>query len=322
MSSKDNIQEVMLRYLNGESSAAETEQLHQWLKESAANQSEFEMVGKLWTDSGVAAVRSFDTEKAWQKLHVQLETGKAKLVPLFSWKKAVAIAAAVVLLAGAFYFYSQPAQIEWKETVARDANKDLQLPDGSFITLRKGSRLSVPENFGKDGRQVRLEGEAFFQVRHDDRSSFSITTGRSFVRDIGTSFLVQSIDSLEQVTVMEGKVSFAARGNKEKTLELEAGQSAVLKNEQPERRMVASSNLLAWKTRVLLFDNTPLSQVAEDLRHYYAVTVHLPAALSPIGVTAQFKNESLTQVVEELHLFTGLNFRLEGNALFISKEKH
>lgn len=319
MSSNSNIQEIVLRQLNGEASLEEAKVLQQWLKESAANQNEFDMLTKLWMDSDAAALRSFDTEAAWQKVNARITENSPKVVSMFPWKKALAVAASVVLVVGAFYIYNQSLKIYWQETIAQTSHKNLKLPDGSIVTLRKGSKLLLPDNFGKSSRQVKLKGEAYFQVNHDDQNPFSVSTDKSFIQDIGTSFLVQSNDSIEQVTVMEGKVSFASNIKNGKEIILEAGEAAILKDQKPEKKIEQSSNLLAWKTSSLVFDNTPLIQVVNDLKSYYGITFSLPSDLYSIRVTAQFKEQPLGKVIEELHLFTGLNIRTEGNKLVIAK---
>ena len=314
--------EIIIRHLNDEASAVEQEELQQWLKEDPAHQSEFENLRLLWNDSAIATLHPFNTENAWQKVSPQiLVANKSKVVPMFSWKKAIAIAASVLIIVSVIYFYNNTSKTEWKDTIALDSNKYIQLSDGTAITLRKGSKLSIPDNYGKDSREVRLKGEAYFQVQHDEKNPFYLTTGKSLIRDIGTAFLVESNDSIEQVMVTEGKVSFSGKTDNVKELIVKAGEAAILKEQKPELKIMESKNTLAWKTNVLVFDNTDLHLVAEDLKDYYDVDVQLSEDLqaSKILVTAQFRNESLENVIEELHLFTGLNFSRQDHTVFVSK---
>ena len=322
MSSKENLLEIIIRDLNGEASSEEQEELQQWLQEDTAHQSEFENLRMLWNDSAAAALHSFNTENAWQKISDQiLPANKSKVVSMFAWKKAIAIAASVLIIVGIFYFYNKTSKIEWKDIMAEVSNKSIQLTDGTVITLRKGSKLSIPDNYGKNSRKVQLKGEAFVEVKHDENNPFYLTTGKSMIRDIGTAFLVESNDSTEQVMVTEGKISFSGKADKAKQLIVEAGEAAILKDQKPELKMLESKNALAWKSNVLVFDNTDLHVVAEDLKDYYNVDVQLSEDLkaSRILVTAQFKSESLENVINELHLFTSLNFRIQDHTLFISK---
>lgn len=322
MSSKENILEIIIRHLNDEASVVEQEELQQWLQEDTAHQSEFENFRMLWSDSSAASLHSFDTENAWQKVNAQISpVNKSKVVSIFAWKKTIAVAASVLIMVGIFYFYNKTSKTEWQDIVAKISNKTIQLSDGTAITLRKGSSLSIPDNYGKGSRKIGLQGEAYFQVQHDEKNPFYLTTGKSLIRDIGTAFLVESNDSTEQVMVTEGKVSFSGKADKVKEIILKAGEAAILKEQKPELKIVESKNALAWKTNVLVFDNTDLHMVADDLKDYYNVDVQLSEDLqaSRILVTAQFRNESLEKVIEELHLFTGLSFHRQDHLVFISK---
>src|SRR5487761_2361460 len=111
MSSKENILEIIIRDLNGEASSEEQEELQQWLQEDTAHQSEFENLRMLWNDSAAAALHSFNTENAWQKISDQiLPANKSKVVSMFAWKKAIAIAASVLIIVGIFYFYNKTSK--------------------------------------------------------------------------------------------------------------------------------------------------------------------------------------------------------------------
>jgi ferric-dicitrate binding protein FerR (iron transport regulator) len=277
------------------------------------------MTKRLWADTEEAALIPVDTDKAWQNVSSKTIEKQAKIVSLFPWRKALAIAASVILILSVLYYFNRPSDIEWNVTLAENSNTKIQLTDSSVITLRKGSRLSVPENYGKQIREVRLEGEAYFEIKHDTEKPFSITTSKSIIKDIGTSFLVQSTGSLEQVTVLEGVVSFAGKKKNKTPLVLKAGESAVLKNENIQKEKADTINLLSWRSNILVFHNTPLSQVVKDLKNYYLINVALPDSMDSVQITAEFKNESLAQVIKELRLLTSLQLQMKENTLFISK---
>ena len=319
MTENNDIQEILLRYLNGESTDEEAKILHDWINKSKDNKESFEFTSRLWADSAEGVLLPVDTEKAWQTVRSQTIGNQPKVVSMFSWKKALAIAASVVLIVGIFYYYNQSAKTVWKDTLAIEDNKKVQLPDGTTIIMRKGSKLSLPDNYGREKREVKLDGEAYFEVIHNAANPFAAITTRSIVQDIGTSFLLQSTDSLEQVTVLEGEVSFTGIIKNENNLILKAGESAVLSNEVPQKKIINTTNLLSWNSGLLVFNNTPLWQAIKDIGDYYRVGFALPDSLGAVQITAEFRNESLQQVLKELQLFTGLKFEMTGNKIVISK---
>lgn len=319
MSGNDHIQEIILRYLSDESTAEEARELRQWISESKANEDEFIAIKNLWTISADAAMIPVDIDKAWESVSAKISNNYTPVVTLFPWKKALTIAASVILIAGIYYYYLLPSGNTWEITLAEHNNKLLQLTDGTIISMRKGSKISIPANYGSAAREVKLEGEAFFDIKHDEQHPFSIITPRSIIKDIGTSVLVQNSDSIDRVTVLEGEISFA--GKKENNLQvlLKTGESAVLKNEAPQKEKVDTTNLLSWKSGNLIFYNTALAQVARDLGDYYQTDVVIEEGLGSIPITAEFKKEPLEQVITELHLLTGLKVEMKGKIIFFSK---
>lgn len=321
MSSNSNIQEIISRHLNGEASVEEAERLQQWLNEDPSHGKEYDTLARVWNDSAGAALRRYDTKTAWQTISARISAPKTKVVQMFPWKRSAVAAVFVLFVAGAIYFYSDPSKAAWKEVAAMDNHKTLKLADGSQITLRKGSKLRIPDKFAKNFRHIELSGEAYFEVTHDDSNPFNLTTAKSSIRDLGTAFLVVSNDSVEQVVVTEGKVSFSGKNDKKKALVLGAGEAAVLKARGPERNFRETANILSWKTKVIAFNNTPLRQVATDLKDYFNVNVVLSPELNAeeILITAEFTGEPLEKVIEELQMLSALSFQKRANTVYVSK---
>jgi ferric-dicitrate binding protein FerR (iron transport regulator) len=141
------------------------------------------------------------------------------LTPVVSlkWhKRPFVIAAAAVLLACAVVTpvilnRLKPAVAELTAEVMRTGEKQVKkilLPDSTLIWLNANSSLVVEAGFGEHNRQVRLEGEAFFEVGKDAAHPFMISTGEVHVKVLGTSFNIQSYDNLSElkVEVSSGKV--------------------------------------------------------------------------------------------------------------------
>lgn len=138
------------------------------------------------------------------------------VVSLKWYKRPFVIAAAAVLLACAVVTpvilnRLKPAVAELTAEVMRTGEKQVKkilLPDSTLIWLNANSSLMVEAGFGEHNRQVRLEGEAFFEVGKDAAHPFMISTGEVHVKVLGTSFNIQSYDNLSElkVEVSSGKV--------------------------------------------------------------------------------------------------------------------
>lgn len=90
----------------------------------------------------------------------------------------------------------------------------ITLADGTGIVLGPATRLWFPEHFGAE-REVRLEGEAVFDVATDSVRSFRVLTDAAVTRVLGTRFGVRAYpeDEYVEVVVAEGRVAVAPAGN-------------------------------------------------------------------------------------------------------------
>jgi ferric-dicitrate binding protein FerR (iron transport regulator) len=131
---------------------------------------------------------------------------------------------------------------------------------------------------------------------------------------LGTSFLVRSEASLDEIVVAAGSVSVTDKAQSANRIVLVAGQKAVLEQDRFSQDKVTDANYLAWKTGSLEFKATPLNKALEDLSHYYNISIGLAKgheALSKITLTVRFENESFESVLEELKQVTGLGVKKE-----------
>jgi transmembrane sensor len=324
MNNKEQIDIIIIRHLNGEASAEEELMLEKWLEEDPANLAEYDELNSIWKQSAQAFnLNSFDTDQAWQKLSTRISPPHQRSGKLVSMKKIMAVAASLILVAGlAWISFRNTRNEEWI-MVNADYNQKLTLPDQSVINLRKGSSIEYSPGFGSTDRDLRLKGEAYFDVKHDPSLPFHITTSNGEVTVLGTSFMIRSTDSIEQVFVTTGRVKFKKAKEDEQAIILTAGEKGELKEDHLVKEITTEKNHLSWKDDRLIFDKTPLKQVAADISNYYGMPVILDEEIASqnILVTYRFENQSLDTVMEEIGLTTGLHIRKEGKRIHLSLNK-
>lgn len=147
------------------------------------------------------------------------------------------------------------------------AMRRLQLEDGSVVTLNTDSAIAV--HLRKDLRTVKLlRGEAFFQVARDTRRPFVVDSAGGSARVLGTAFNVRLDDATARVSVLEGRVAVSPPDGGTGAV-LAAGQSAWLAGAAVHREAAHDPRAAtAWRQRQLVFYNTPLSQVVDELARY------------------------------------------------------
>ncbi len=274
MKEQDKYLILIHKRLTNQLSSDETQELDAWLASDAKHRTLYEDTAKSWEQSvQYKADYQPDTASAWNKFNEKIDTGKVVRMP--ARRRWIAAAAAVLLLvAGGFWWLNNAATPEnWVEIQTNDATQEITLPDGSSISLNKNTTFAYLENFADHAeRIVKMNGEAFFDVTKNTKP-FIIQTNHADVRVLGTSFNVKSNLDDTQVTVQSGKVQVTDKAKTQKAI-LQKGQKAVAdKSGKVQKSTSKSLNELAWKTRKLDFDATPLKDVISDLENYFDVKV-------------------------------------------------
>lgn len=269
-------EELLSKFLAGETTPTEAERVLDWLEASPDNEAELDRLRMVWERSAkVRPQPRLDVDMAWQKVRKGMEK-QPEVRPLRrrSWIPAAA-AASIALLAGVFWLLTRPApEMPLLVMRAGEAPRTVTLPDGSKVTLNRHSSLEYPGEFADTAREVALHGEGFFEVEKNPAKPFVVKTGQTTVRVLGTSFNIKEGKDDVDVVVETGKVRFSAG---RKAVVLKPAERAVWRTgEDSIRKMpVRDRNLLSYRSRILLFNADPLKKVAETLSDYYGVQVVL-----------------------------------------------
>ena len=225
--------------------------------------------------------------------------------------------AAGLVVAGAFGLArgdSVPPQPRPPETFAT-ANREraeLRLSDGTRIRLAPASRVEVAADYGEQERVVHLEGQGYFEVKHDSTRPFAVYAGGTVARDLGTDFAVRSYpeDRAVQVVVRAGAVTMTGVGR------LAAGDVGRLGIDGTSSltRGVAVDSLLTWLDGRLAFHDAPLSTVLAELHRWHDADVRLAdPALGRLPFTGVLTEASLPSSINLVAATLGLLVRRTGD---------
>jgi ferric-dicitrate binding protein FerR (iron transport regulator) len=203
----------------------------------------------------------------------------------------------------------------------------VQLADGSSVMLNVDSKLRLPAAFNPQRRIVHLTGEAYFEVETDPDRPFIVRTENASVEVRGTAFTVREYPDEPQVevAVAEGGVSFRPRrGRTEDTsraVELRPGEVGRMAASDPTVRTVAAdiNTYLGWTEGRLVFENTPLSEVAQRLERWYGLTVRIRnPELRSLRLTANLKSQSVRNVLDVITASLGIRYDMNRNEVILS----
>ena len=276
--------------------------LEQYATEYALLQSEDETELRRQADCNVAAPRhpSFN---------------KRRWIWIFS------TAAALVLAVGSLWLsLRQPVEIAQEvELSFRTSSGEVAyyvLPDGTKVWLNSNSTLYCPESFKKKTREVRLEGEAFFDVMSDKAHPFVVRTSNCLVKVLGTQFDVDAypdICSDFHTTLVSGRVEMSlGKGGHRRSATLVPGQrfSYNAENDLASVSYVDAESLTSWRTGCITFCHTSLKDVLTLIGNNFGIRFIINnASLLNDTYTGTFDHQPLEVILSTLEQVTVLHFK-------------
>lgn len=196
--------------------------------------------------------------------------------------------------------------------------KEVNLPEMSIVTVNAGSKLSYNNRAFRIEREIRLEGEAFFNVIPG--SQFTVITPQGTVTVLGTSFNVISRPGRFEVSCYTGKVK-VQQGLKDK-VEITPGEKCYaekLKEKLKLKSFDASSATPEWTHGKFTFEDQPLSVVFGELERQYDVKVKLSPGIGDMRYNGLFESGDLEKSLLLITWPLNLKSQISGKTISISR---
>jgi ferric-dicitrate binding protein FerR (iron transport regulator) len=247
------------------------------------------------------------------------EPANAKVVKLSSarWLRTIAAVGLLLLLAWAAVSKlggEINATAKWVEVqTTEDEKRELVLPDGSIITLNENSYLAYQSDLNEAAvRQVRLQGEAYFDVERRTDQAFKVATDRAEISVLGTSFNVRAFaaETNMEVEVTSGRVAVRSLLKNEEVI-LESKEAVVLNdNNKLLEQEAPLLNRQAWRTGQIAFRETPAAEALLILARFYKVDFELDVKkLTNCTLTGNWENAPLEDAIDVIESLTPLQIK-------------
>ena len=289
--------------------------MKRWLTDDA-NLAYYNQLKKIWDDSRQLALTSTaDENRAWQKFRQRIHPAPVRRIRL-GWIR-VAASVAIIVGMGILGYWIFADHTKEMTVVAQKAVLNDTLPDGSVVTVNKGSSISYQSKFKGQTRQVALKGEAFFNVTPNKKKPFVISVNDIQITVVGTSFNVKTIDGNTDVVVETGIVRVTRAG---KTVELKANEEVIVgtKDSAMTKEKVSDHLYKYYRTKEFVCDDTPLWKLVEVVNEAYNshIVIGNPA-LRDLRMNTTFNNESLEQVLTVISLTFNIKVIDEGDTIIL-----
>jgi ferric-dicitrate binding protein FerR (iron transport regulator) len=342
--------ELLRRYLSGEASPEEAARVEAWLAEDPDHWGE---LAKLDDERAGAALGQAAVERAgadiWARLRKDVgdeaELGELRRIRQPSgarrfsfsssrWTTGLQVAAALIIAAGAgtamaVWLQSRHATSAAAARVAATGPGEratFRLSDGTTVMLGVASALRYPASFEEAPREVSVEGEAYFDVVHDEGRSFVVRAGQLVAKDLGTQFTVRFYpeDAGPRVVVREGHVAIRSRGGSAEEVVAPGQLGRLGVGGEPVVETADTGQYFAWTVGRLVLDQVPLREALPQLGRWFDLEFRLAdSALGDVPLSATLKTQPTADVLNNLAASLGMRQRKVGRMVTLySAESH
>lgn len=288
------------------------------------------MLERYWKSAG-SEINSeeINIESAWnivrskissEKVHPH-QAGVRKSISLY-----LRIAAAVLLLAalGAVTYVLYDKAVSGSRIIIatgeEEKNREIVLPDGSKVWLNHSSEISYSKNWNRTGRKVTLSGEGYFNIVPDEKNPFSVDAGKAEIKVVGTSFnvITRNLEGEVEVFVESGKVLLA--DEKGGSILLEPGYIGTTAPGRLNKTLNNNRNYLSWKTSLLVYEGTNLTDVFRDLKRAYNIDISVAdSSILDKTITAVFNNDPEETIIRVICTTFNLSYIRDGKHFHLLK---
>ena len=319
------MEELIVRYLDGSASPGEETELLQWIGLSEENRNDFIRTKDLWL-----LCEDASADKALQRFRSRIQAGYAETVRpkalrrrLTGWWQTAGVV--VLCLATG---YGAARLFPGKETLVRNqlitapgSKGSFTLPDGTRVWLNSNSKLVYPEAFRDKQRIVSLEGEAYFEVAENKEQAFVVRSGDVRVEALGTAFDLAGYpsDSLVEAVLLEGSLRISGK-DFPRGVVLKPNRLFAYNKEKKEARVhKAKAGLyIDWIKNRLVFDNDCLADIKISMEGWYNVSIDCPEDFANhTRMSFTIRGESIDEILKAMSFIVHIRYSVEGRRVKI-----
>lgn len=332
MSMRIDIDELILRACRGEASEGELRRLEEWRRSSPENERRFREVSRI-VDLAAELEEPLDTtpvsaETVVARAEERRSSTSAARAASSRWSRrrilagVAAVAAVLVLAFGLDLWWDGTGLLSGPETrvvleTGSEDGRSTQLANGILVYLGPASSLEALET--ADGPTYRLQGRGFFGVPEQEDGRVVVETAAGRLTVLGTRFGVRSERDDLDLVVVEGRVRVDAP---DRDFQLGPAGLGSVRDGRVENVSQADDPLdhLDWMDRAMVFQSTPLRDVAREIERRYGVQIEIRApGVQDRTVTTAFDGQPFDEVMNIVCRVTDVTCSVTQDAAVIER---
>lgn len=271
----------------------------------------------------------------WLKLSIRLELNEIrqakknrKSVYIRKIGRITAAASILLLFTSLLYYFISPSindskNLVFQEHIVKKGEvKNLLLSDGTIVFINSDSKLKYEENFGKNSREIYLEGEAWFDVSHNSKLPFIVHTLENDITVTGTAFNVHAYpnENTFRTSLERGKISVSHCD--EKAVELQENQTYFFLKDSNKAKICDTENtesFSSWKDGKTVFRNQTFTEILLKLERSHNVTFNLlNENVADIKFTGNFSTkDDINTILKVIKLSMAFDYEISNDTIII-----
>jgi transmembrane sensor len=361
--------ELLVKYLTGIADETERNDALCWIRQSDEHRKYFDELRDVYEAAKITQNQSnYNVDLSWERvksLHYKKKLAAFQEADKSKYRmfirgiiKYAAIILTILVLGGLSFQYMKKSESIplvkdiWNNIEAPFGSRArLTLVDGTKVWLNAGSQLRYSSAFAKNNREVFLEGEAYFEVAHDNSVQFVVKTSHLNIKVFGTEFNVKAYpdENFIQTTLVKGSITIEGAiisKTGKHIVYLKPNQTATyyihekkeIKTQEKdnillEKKLTGKENMeilhevnpevyTSWKDTRWMIEGEPMLSLAKKLERRYNVTfVFNSKALQRYKFTGTLKDETLEQVLNLIKLSAPIEYQIENNNVILDENK-
>ncbi len=320
------MEKLIYKYLSGHADRDERMRVRKWILESDENMRFFAKIKNLYVIAQMPEEKS--TEEESDNFILKARTSDKKRV----FRRFLYLSSAAIIILAVTISLFQNQIIKYRTELSFIASQQISvhqnstpygvkgkviLPDSSVVWLNSGSEIVYPSKFSGQTRDVIFNGEGYFEVKknQDFPMKISLESGLSlYVR--GTSFNLSAYENDNSVSILllSGNVSLMDNTNKE-FVKIEPNQKIFINKKTNKISFENPEDIqptVGWKKGWLIFEESTMPEIIKKLERWYGVNIIVnDSTVMQKTLTAKFREESLSQVLDLMHRISLVNYSIK-----------
>ena len=260
--------ELLHKYFRGDTSPQEEKQVMDWAEASAGNYRQYLEERKIWNALLIHYTKPTENATAFS---VQNKS-------FILWKIG-SIAASIALLISLSWiiFTANKEEPQSLQAVMVPAGQRVQLVlgDGTKVWLNSKSTFTYPTSFGKNIREVELDGEGYFEVTKNEKAPFIVKTRKYDIKVLGTTFNVSAYQnklSAFETSLLEGAIDVST-GDQTEWISLTPNEKVTEIDGILQKDTINNPEHLRWREGLICLDDEPFENLMRKFAVYYGIDI-------------------------------------------------